>query len=140
MRPVTTGILACATLTSCMSTNAAVMDVNVKLAPICTDGVALFTSPDRVGKDYQEVAILSSRASTEYTTEKGMYESQKRKAASLGANGVIVNSMNQPQAGTQVVGVLLGTGTERHGSSLAVYIPSDSQRVRTACLGKSPQT
>ena len=64
MRPVTTGILACATLTSCMSTNAAVMDVNVKLAPICADGVALFASADRVGKDYQEVAILSWSSST----------------------------------------------------------------------------
>lgn len=140
MRPFTPSVFASVTLASCMSTNAAVMDVNVKLAPICADGVALFTSADRLGKDYQEIAILNSTGDTDWTRQQGMFESQKRKAASLGANGIIVNNIREPEAGTRIIGALLGTGTIRTGSSLAVYVPADSQRVRTACLGKSPQT
>jgi hypothetical protein len=140
MRPLTTGVFASVILASCMSTNAAVVDANVKLAPICADGVALFTSADRVGNEYQEIAILNSRGDTDWTSEQGMFQSQKRKAASLGANGIIVNNIREPNAGTYIIGALVGTGTVRTGSSLAVYVPSDSLRVRTACLGKSPQT
>ena len=32
-------------------------------------------------------------------------------------------------------GALLGTGAERKGSALAIYIPGDSARVKAACNG-----
>lgn len=104
---------------ACVSTNAAVLDSSVKLAPICADGVAMFTTADKVGKDYQEIAILNFSGESGWTTEKGMYQSQKRKAAYLGANGIILNNINEPKAGTRIIGALLGTGAERKGPAMA---------------------
>lgn len=66
-----------------------------------------------------------------------MLGSQRREAASLGANGIIVGDIKEPNAGTKIIGAVLGTGSERHGKALAIYIPADSDRVREAC-GKAP--
>jgi len=131
-------LLGLSVVASCVSTNAAVMDSSVKLAPTCADGVAMFTTADKVGRDYQEIAILNSKGESGWTSEKGMYESQKRKAASLGANAIIINNINEPKAGTKIIGSLLGTGAERKGSAVAIYIPSDSARTRTACAARKP--
>ena len=67
----------------CVSTNAAVLNPSVKLAPICPDGVQLFTSADKVGKDYREIALLNSSGQSGSTSEKGMYDSQRKKPPSL---------------------------------------------------------
>ncbi len=120
----------------CVSTNAAVLNPSVKLAPICPDGVQLFTSADKVGKDYREIALLNSSGQSGSTSEKGMYDSQRKKAAELGANGIIVNNINEPKVGTKIIGALFGTGAERKGSALAIDIPGDSARVRGACALK----
>lgn len=136
MRP---GFLVFATLSvcgACVSTNAAVLNPSVKLAPVCPDGVQLFTSADKVGKDYREIAILNSKGQSGSTSEEGMYNSQRKKAAQLGANGIIVNNINEPKAGTKIIGALFGTGAERKGSAMAIDVPGDSARVREACTGK----
>lgn len=120
-------------LGACVHTNAAVMDASLRLAPVCPDGVALFMTADRVGKSYTDVAILNSKGNSSSTSEKGMYNSQRKKAAELGANGIIINGIDEPKPGTKILGAFLGTGSERKGSAMAVHIPADSQRVRLAC-------
>lgn len=125
-------------LTACVSTNAALLDPTVKLAPVCPEGVALFTTAERVGSAYTEVAILNSTGESGMTSEEGMYNSMRKKAASLGANGIILNSIKEPSAGSKIVGSLFGTGAERKGSSIAIHIPADSARVREACQATPP--
>lgn len=133
MRCLVAGVLL---LTSaCVSTNLALLDPTARLQPICPDGVALFTSADRVGKEYREIAILNSSGQSGSTSEQGMYDSMRRKAAEAGANGIILGSIKEPDAGTKIVGALFGTGAERKGTSTAILIPSDSTRVREACDG-----
>lgn len=120
---------------ACVSTNMALLDPSVRLAPICPDGVALFTAADRVGKEFREVAILNSSGETGSTSERGMYDSMRKKAAEAGANGIILGNIVEPNAGTKIVGALFGTGSQRKGTSTAIYIPSDSTRVQEACNG-----
>ncbi len=64
-----------------------------------------------------------------------MINSQREKAAELGANGIILSGIREPNAGTKIIGAVLGTGSERKGSALAIYVPADSSRVRAACDG-----
>lgn len=120
---------------ACVHTNAAVLDVTQKFAPLCPDGVKVFSDTSKVGKPYQEVALLNSKGESGSTSEAGMINSQRKKAAELGANGIVVGGFQEPKAGTKIVGALLGTGAERKGSALAIYIPGDSTRVKAACNG-----
>jgi hypothetical protein len=120
-------------LTGCVSTNAAVLNPTAKYAETCPDAVMLYTTPDRVPGQYREVALLNSTGNTAFTSEKGMYNSQRKKAAQLGANGIVLNDIQEPGAGAKIIGSLLGTGTERKGRALAIYVPEDSARTIQIC-------
>jgi hypothetical protein len=122
-------------LVGCVSTNAAVLNPSASYQKICADGVQIFTTADRVPGDYQEVAMLHSKGESSWTDERQMLNSQRKKAAGLGANGIIVGATSEPKAGTKIIGSLLGTGAERKGAAIAIFIPSDSARVRRACGG-----
>lgn len=120
-------------LGACVHTNAAVLDASVKLAPICDKGVMVYTDAGKVGKDYREIALLNSRGQTGYTTEAGMVHSQQQKAAQLGANGIILNPISEPKPGTKIIGAVLGTGSERKGAALAIWVPADSEKSAEIC-------
>jgi hypothetical protein len=120
-------------LVGCVSTNAALLNPSIKLAPVCPDGVMVFTDSSKVGKPYTEVAVLNSRGDNDMTSEGGMINSQRKKAAQLGANGIILSGMKDPTTGQQVWHALLGTSANRKGGAMAIHIPSDSARVAEAC-------
>ena len=122
-------------LAACVSTNAIQLNPSAQRAPVCPNGVQIFTDSSRVGSKFDEVAILNSKGESGWTSERGMYESQRRKAAELGANGLIVQAVQEPKAGTKIIGALLGTGAERKGGAIAIWIPGDTARVFEACEG-----
>jgi hypothetical protein len=125
--------IAAALMTGCTRTNAALMDNSIHLARTCPDGVKMYTSPAMVGAAYQEVALLNSTGSTGFTSEAGMMKSMRQKAAEVGANGIIMGSIDEPGAGAKVAAAVFGTPSERKGKSVAIFVPSDTARVRTAC-------
>ncbi len=120
-------------LVGCVSTNAAVLDSSLQLQPVCPDGVRIFTDSSRVGQPYTEVAILNSKGDDDMTSESGMMKSQRKKAAQLGANGIILGTMQGPGTGAKVWHTLLGTSANRKGKAIAIFIAADSLRVRQAC-------
>jgi hypothetical protein len=135
MRKLSAGV-ALLVVAGCVHTNAAVMDPSAKYEKTCPEAVVMYTSVDKVGKNYREVALLNSAGNTAWTSEKGMYNSQRKKAASLGANGIILNDINEPKAGTKIIGAVLGTGAERKGGAMAIYVPEDSVKTAEVCRTK----
>ncbi len=122
-----------AAIVACVSTNATVLDPTLKLARSCPDGVRLFTTPARVPSTYREVALLNSKGESNWSNEEQMMESMRRKAAELGANGIILENIDEPSALTKVIGHVAKTGTQRKGKAVAIYIPSDSVSTATVC-------
>jgi hypothetical protein len=123
----------------CTRTNAALMDNSVHLTRICPDAVKLYSSPSQVGAEYREVALLNSTGSTGFTSEAGMMKSMRKKAAEVGANGIIMGNIDEPGAGAKVAAAVFGTGTERKGKSVAIFVPSDTARARSICSTASDQ-
>ena len=133
--------LACAGfifLTGCTRTNAALIDNSIRLAPTCPDAVKLYTSPSTVGGTYSEVALLNSTGASGWTTESGMMKSMRKKAAEVGANGIIMGNIDEPGAGAKVAAAVFGTATERKGKSVAIFVPTDTARVRSVCAQTPP--
>jgi hypothetical protein len=134
MKPLTSitagaAILICA----CVSTNASLIDPSVHLARTCPAGIKLYTTPDRVGQPYREVAILNAKGESNWSDEEDMIESMRDKAAELGANGIILSGIDEPSALTKVIGQVAKTGSQRKGKALAIYVPSDSTNTATTC-------
>jgi len=120
-------------LAGCVSTNAAVLNPTAVYARTCPQAVVVYTTPDRVQSEYVEVALLNSTGESGWTSERGMIESQQRKAAEVGANGLILSGIQEPGAGAKVAAAIFGVGTDRKGKALAIWIPSDSAKTRATC-------
>jgi hypothetical protein len=86
-------VVSVAELMACTRTNAALMDNSVHLAPTCADAVKVYMSPDKIGAEYTEVALLNSTSATGWADESGMVESMRKKAASVGATGIIMRTV-----------------------------------------------
>lgn len=122
-----------ASLSGCTKTNAALLDQRIALARTCEQGVIMYTTPAKAPTGYQELALLNSSGNTMWTSEAGMMKSMRKKAASVGATGIILSGIDEPGAGAKVAGAVFGTGADRKGKSLAIYSVSDTARVRQAC-------
>ncbi len=123
-----------------VSTNATLMDPSLHLARICPAAVKLYTDRDRVKTEYREVALLNSSGLTRYSDEDELMESMRKKAASIGANGIILSGISEPSAATKVAAEVSnvvtkggGISPERKGRALAIFVPSDSSNAAVAC-------
>ena len=132
MKPLPS-ILAAVLLCGCVSTNAALIDPSVRLARTCPAAIKLYTTPDRVGQPYREVAVLNAKGESNWSDEGDMIQSMRDKAADVGANGIILSKIDEPSALTKVIGQVAKTGSQRKGNALAIFVPSDSTNTATVC-------
>src|ERR1700736_4895907 len=106
----------------------------LSLAPTCTDAVAVYADREHVPYDYYEVALITARGNSVYTGNGDILKAMRSKAASVGANGLIINSLGATHATVKVIGAAVGSNdAERKGSAIAIWMPSDTARVRDAC-------
>ena len=123
-------------IVGCTRTNAAVLDQSIHLARTCEEGIVMYTTPEKAPAGYKEVALLNATGSTSFASEAGMMKSMRKKAAEVGATGIILGGISEPGAGAKIAGAVLGTGTERKGKAVAIYTPDDTARVTKACAVK----
>lgn len=96
MRPRLVVLLSCIALLTmaCVSVNAARVSP-VRYAPVSKDQVYVFTSADKVTRPYDEVALLDASMDSDGIDAK-MIDAMRKKAGSLGANGLILGDIHHP--------------------------------------------
>jgi hypothetical protein len=123
--------LGCGTRSEIVERNPA-----LALARTCADAVAVFPSADKVTYDYYEVALITAEGNSVYNGNGDLLKSVRNQAASVGANGVLVD-VGATHATVKVLGAALGAkDAQRKARALAIWMPSDTARVREACSGK----
>ena len=129
--------LSCAALTSCRAhTQVVATNPALTLAPTCGDAVTVYPDREHVPYDYYEVALLTTRGNSVYSGNGDLLKSIRNKAADLGANAVVVNSLESSHATVKVIGAVVGASDGgRRGDAIAIWMPSDTARVREACHG-----
>ena len=106
------------------------------LAPTCANAVPVYPSSGKVPYDYYEVAMITARANSVYNGNGDILKSVRNRAAQVGANGVVIDSLGTTHATVKVLGAALGGhDAERKASAVAIWMPSDTARVREACSG-----
>ena len=122
-----------------VSTSVTTLDPSVRLARTCPAGVKLYVAPDRVLQPYREVALLNSTGEVNYSDEGAMFGSMREMAGAIGANGVILGGIDEPNAITKVAADVAKTETVRKGKAMAIYVPTDSATSVAACANyKAP--
>lgn len=117
-------------------TRSQIVEVNpaLKLAATCTNAVSVFADPAHVPYDYYEVALITAEGNAAYNGNGDVLKAMRAKAALAGANGVIVDALGASHATVKVIGAALGSKhADRKGRAIAIWMPSDTARVREAC-------
>lgn len=133
LAPLIFVLSACGARTRIVATNSA-----LSLAPTCQDAVSVFADTQHVPYDYYEVALITAEGNSVYIGNGDLLKSIRNQSARLGANGIVVDALGATHATVKVVGAALGSNdAERKGRAIAIWMPSDTARVREACGGKS---
>jgi len=111
---------------ACVSTQAVRLGSGEIRPPVAPDKVAIYRNADQVKGKYDEVAILESKGDYQMTDEEKMYKSMREKAGKVGANGIILGSVEDPSTGAKVANVLFGVGGNRKGKAIAIFVFPDS--------------
>ena len=121
--PVGILLLCLTVLAACVTTQALKLGTPTQRPPVPWQDVVVYRSADQVPGRYEEIALLSSTGDTALTSEKTMWNSMRKEAGKLGANAIILDAMSEPSAGAKVAAAfLLGTGAERKGKAIAIYV------------------
>jgi len=130
--------LACALAagTACAGVKKTTTDINPAMnrAPTCANAIAVFNSRDDVPYDYYELAWIQASGNSVWTTDNQLQTQIRNGAAKVGANAVIVNPVEQSKSTVKVLGEAIGANSAtQKATALAIYMPGDAARVRTAC-------
>lgn len=109
---------------------------SMQRAPTCEDAIVTYATRSEVPNDYYELAWVEAEGNSVYTTDNKLQQNVRNGAAKVGATAVIVNPVEQSKTTVKVLGeaVVAKSATARV-SALAIYVPADAARVRTACGG-----
>ena len=110
----------------CVRTQAVQLGLSQKRPPIPPDQVAIYRTAQQVPRKYEEVALLTSTGDYAMTDEGKMYKSMRDKAAKMGANAIILDSMKEPNNGAKIASAVFGTMANRKGKAIAIYIFPDT--------------
>ncbi|HMG12254.1 MAG TPA: hypothetical protein VK571_03690 [Gemmatimonadaceae bacterium] len=125
-------LTACGARANIVARNSALV-----LAPTCTEAVAAYGNRDQVPYDYYEVALITGEGNSVYTGNGDVLKSVRKQAASVGANAVVVDSLRATHATVKILGAALGgNDADRKARALAIWMPSDTARVREVCSGR----
>jgi hypothetical protein len=126
MRTITRGLLAAVlmlSMSACVTTNAARLGTSSANRPVVpVENVALYRLASQVPRPYEEVALLNSSGDSGFTDEAKMFQSMKKKAGEMGANGVILDAVSEPGSGAKVAAAIFGVSAQRKGKALAIWI------------------
>lgn len=116
-------LLLASFLAGCVVTDVTILTPNNRPYPeVPVDTVRVFLDASEIPTPYERVAIIYAHGDAGLTNPAQMIEAARKKAASLGANGVLVGDMNEPSSGESLgakwVSPLLSG--DRRGSALAV--------------------
>ena len=129
---VVVSLTACGTRSSIIARNS-----ELSLAPTCADAVTVFPGREKVPYDYYEVALIAAEGNSVYVGNGDLLKAARNQAASVGANGLVLDSLSASHATVKVLGAAVGSNdAERKARAIAIWMPSDTARVRKVCAGK----
>jgi hypothetical protein len=130
--------LACAlaVAAACSGVKKTTTDINPSMsrAPTCAAAIAVYNSRADVPYDYYELAWIEATGNSVWTTDNQLQTQIRNGAAKVGANAVVINPVEQSKSGVKILGEAVGAkSATQKASALAIYMPGDAARVRTAC-------
>ena len=104
------------------------MTTGTKRPPISPEDVKIYDSANKVPEKYVEIALLTSRADYRHSDLADMYGSMREEAAKIGANGLILGIIQEPQMHEKILNQFLPVPAERTGKATAIFVFSTEKQ------------
>ena len=82
----------------------------------------LYLDPADIPGAYEKIAIMYASGDHLLTNESHMLRQARKKAAKIGANGILLQRLTEPGTGDKVARVILGTEADRKGEVIAIFV------------------
>jgi len=96
--------------------------------PIHPSQVQIYLSEDDIEAPYEKIAIINAQGEGSWTNESQMYKAARKRAAKVGANGVLITELKEPSNGAKIAGAIFGTGTTRRGEMIAIRVQTRTEQ------------
>ncbi len=108
-------------LAGCVQAQATLLD-GTTYPPVNEDNVVIYLHEDDIPGEWKPIAIIHAQGEAQWTRESQMLRKARKRAGELGANGLMVEDIDEPSAVAQVAGEWLGTGSTRRGRLIAIRV------------------
>ena len=115
-------LFAALSLTACVNVDATRLSGSQILPPVAPSSVTIYPTAMSITAPYRKIALLEANGDQETTSERDFLESMRRKAAKLGANGIILDPRREPHPSLRVAAAILDVKTTRYRHATAIWV------------------
>jgi len=108
-------------LSGCVSTSVTRLDYSKNYPPVQPDQVKVYLKQGDVHCKYDKIALIKTKTGYGWKDEKSV-KAARNKAASLGANGLILEAIKDPSTGDKIASALLWTPAYKKGTMVAIHV------------------
>ena len=112
----------------CVNVDATRLSANEILPARLASEVTIYTSRESLKQPYREIALLEANGDGETTSERVFYESMRKRAAKLGANGLILEPGLEPGPAVKIAATLLDVQYIRYRHAIAILVDETATR------------
>jgi hypothetical protein len=115
-------LLASLPLAACTTTGAVLLGGTGTHPEVSPGQVRIFLREADVPGDYERIALVTVRSDATWADEATLIRALRRRAARLGANGLILGEIRHPSTAERVAEVLTDYRPQRRGRAVAIRL------------------
>ena len=109
-------------LGGCTSTNSVLLGGTGTYPELAPHDVRVFLREADVPGEYERIALVTAKSDAGWTDEADLIRAMRKRAARLGANGIIVGEVRDPTTLERVAEVLTDYEAQRRGRAVAIRL------------------
>ena len=91
--------------------------------PVPQNEVYVFLPSDSIAPSCERVALLNASGEETLTNESQMIDKMREEAGKLGANAILLQSIEDPGGAERFASAIFGTEADRDGAAIALWCP-----------------
>jgi len=114
-------LLSLISTTGCVSTQYTTLSKQA-YEPVRPENVVVYLAENDIKGNYEKIGLIHMQGESSWTNENQMINAARKKAAKMGANGIILGNVQEPSSGAKVAAAVLGVPTKRRGEVVAIRV------------------
>ena len=112
----------------CVNVDATRLSANEILPARLASEVTIYTSRESIKQPYREIALLEANGDGTTTSERVFYESMRKRAAKLGANGLVLEPGLEPGPAIKIAATVFDVQYTRYRHAVAILVDETAAR------------